>query len=208
MKSQDSQSRWSTKLGVSLSATLLASGLGAGAAHANADHAMDLMNIANARDAARAERLQLREDRRELRLQNKVNNAPSFVPNLSNSGNGFATAGTVSVSAQQRINEPRVNSAIIYPGQVSEFRTTRPSNRTTYLNDAGNEKILKKGVSLDLSSTASKITVGSNILDGGSVTISIGSEVKNHFRWRQSHRRRIRCTESKTRDGRSRFSYQ
>lgn len=177
MKSQDSQSRWTTKLGVSISATLLASGLGANAANAS-DGATPfaIPNIVpNIRDTARAERHQQRLERQDARVQTRLDNQAAVLNSLSNSANSFATAGTIGVSNQRR--EARMNTAIIYPGQVSEFRTTRPSNRSTYTNDAGNEKILRKGVSLDLSSTASKITVGANLFDG-SVTISVGGEQK------------------------------
>ncbi len=176
MKSQDSQSQWSSRLGVSLSATLLAS-LTAGAAQAN--DGVTHLNVptleSNVRNTVRAERHQQRIERQDVRIQSRLESNAAAVNSLQNSANSFATAGTISISNQRR--ESRMNTAIIYPGQVSEFRTTRPGARSTYTNDAGNEKILRKGVSLDLSSTASKITVGRNLFDG-SVTISVGGEQK------------------------------
>lgn len=176
MKSQDSQSQWSSRLGVSLSATLLAS-LTAGAAQANdgGNHLNVPTLESNNRNTVRAERHQQRIDRQDVRIQSRLESNAAAVNSLQNSANSFATAGTISISTQRR--EARMNTAIIYPGQVSEFRTTRPGARSTYTNDAGNEKILRKGVSLDLSSTASKITVGRNLFDG-SVTISVGGEQK------------------------------
>jgi hypothetical protein len=139
---------------------------------------MQRLDLANARDAARAERLQARAERREFRIENRLNGAGS-ANNLGSGGISLPTAGTISVSSHRNSLEPR-NTALIYPGQVSTFRTTRPervSNRSTYLNDNGNEKVLRKGVSLDLSSTVSKITVGSNLING-TVTISVGGETK------------------------------
>lgn len=176
MKSQDSQSQWSSRLGVSLSATLLAS-LTAGAAQANdgGTHLNVPTLESNTRNTVRAERHQQRIERQDVRIQSRLESNAAAVNSLQNSANSFATAGTISISNQRR--EARMNTAIIYPGQVSEFRTTRPGARSTYTNDAGNEKILRKGVSLDLSSTASKITVGRNLFDG-SVTISVGGEQK------------------------------
>lgn len=176
MKSQDSQSQWSSGLGVSLSATLLAS-LTAGAAQANdgGTHLNVPTLESNTRNTVRAERHQQRIERQDVRIQSRLESNAAAVNSLQNSANSFATAGTISISNQRR--EARMNTAIIYPGQVSEFRTTRPGARSTYTNDAGNEKILRKGVSLDLSSTASKITVGRNLFDG-SVTISVGGEQK------------------------------
>jgi hypothetical protein len=70
------------------------------------------------------------------------------------------------------------NTAVLFPGQVSTFRTARPNQgRSTYVNDNGNTRTVSRGLSLDLSSTSANITVGDNLVTG-SVTIQVGGSVK------------------------------
>ncbi len=90
------------------------------------------------------------------------------------------------------------------PGQISAFRTTDTSltqtslepsaktetvsaqtalatdapRRSTYINYEGDEKHLSRGFTLDLSSTDANVTVGSNLLDGRTVTINVGDTTK------------------------------
>jgi len=72
-------------------------------------------------------------------------------------------------------------TGVMLPGQVSPLYTSREASRrdsrTTYTTDAGPSRSLSRGVSLDLSSDKANISVG-DILDGSSVTISIGDGVK------------------------------
>lgn len=178
MKSQDVQTQWSKTLGASLSATLFIAGAGAEAASAND---WSLVNIQPSKHLIRAERQLDRAERREQRIENRSIQAAASAAARASRANVLPTAGTIGVSQLNNLPiESRTNTALIYPGQISTFRTTRPErggNRSTYINDAGNEKVLKRGVSLDLGSTSSNIKIGSNLFDG-SVTISVGGQEK------------------------------
>ncbi|MDZ4836956.1 MAG: hypothetical protein SGJ27_24500 [Candidatus Melainabacteria bacterium] len=66
------------------------------------------------------------------------------------------------------------------PGQVSQFRTTRPDffRQSTYRTDAGAIKSIHNGLSLDLSSTDATISVGRNLLGDSSVSIDVGGSTR------------------------------
>jgi len=152
---------------------------------------LPLLSAAAPAEANNADRLNARlndmHERREamqqLRFdaqQSHQNGRRSDTPKVFNTPDVARTAATLGISSSSVLNDlrsgrGRSDRAIIYPGQVSEFRTARP--RTTYINHAGNSRLVTRGVELDLSSTSANITVGRNVIDG-SATINVGGESK------------------------------
>jgi len=136
------------------------------------------MNVINAR-------VELRAQRRELRaLRHSSASTPAPVAPNAIEHNSIALLGPPIVpgNGQNHLRELRRAARQNYlPGQISTFRTSRPQTsdvRSTYLSGNGNNRNIHNGVSLDLSSTNTNITVGSNLLGDSSATISIGEGTK------------------------------
>lgn len=147
----------------------------------------------------RAARQEARFDRIENRGRgNDLNFSTLAVPSIDSNTSSHtgamdaSTAGSLNLSKRD-LNALRRSSGIL-PGQISEFRTTRPeptkaveraavsssttSNRSTFTNDDGKTKFIHRGVSLDLSSSDATITIGSNLLGDSTITIEVGGETK------------------------------
>jgi len=79
-----------------------------------------------------------------------------------------------------RLTGRTAGGTMFMPGQFSTFRTTRPevSNRSTYLNNAGRNRSIHSGVSLNLSSNVANITVGEKLLGDSQITIETGGLTK------------------------------
>jgi len=159
----DSQSRWLKGLGASLLASIpLLSGATMPAFAGHED-----------RLAAQLDRFQ---DRINLRQESRDSRQ-----SVLNRANNLPTAATVGIQQNPSLgtaaNERYVrrNTEVIFPGQVSTFRTTRP--RSAFTSDAGKTRAVTRGVSLDLTSTSANITVGRGLFDGN-VTINVGGQTK------------------------------
>lgn len=176
MNSQDVKQNLIKALDASLVASIVVVGTSS-AAQANPNAIPDL-NATAAKSVMRAERHEIRQQRHEARLEHR---AEMFENRALRPGSSIPTAASVGVTP----GDPRFhhiinqqNTAVLFPGQVSTFRTTRPNQgRSTYVNDNGKSKIVSRGLSLDLSSTTANITVGENLLTG-SVTIKVGNQTK------------------------------
>ncbi|MBX3149797.1 S-layer family protein [Candidatus Obscuribacterales bacterium] len=176
MNTQDLKQNWIKALDASVVASILAIGTST-AAQANPNAIPDL-HTSEARASMRAERHELRQQRHDVRLENRATMMESRA--LRSSAN-IPTAASVGVTRREpnfhHINS-RESTAILFPGQVSTFRTERPNQgRSTYTNDNGKSKIVTQGLSLDLSSTTANITVGQNLLTG-TVSIKVGNQTK------------------------------
>jgi len=166
MKSKSIQVSVPRRLGMPLCSLLLS--VGGGAAHA---HDLDRINarLDAFKDAQRAHRMEARELRQSL---------PGLI--VPAPGEALNPPPTIDVSRFLNHSMSARNSRVALPGQVSAFRTTRPetSNRSTYVNDAGQSRALRTGVSLDLSSTDANISIGEKLLGGSTVTITVGDQTK------------------------------
>lgn len=176
MNSQDSKQNWTKGFDASVVASLLLMGSST-AAQANPIAIPDL-HAADSRAGMRAERHEMRQQLQEIRLENRAtmmeSRALRSTPNVPTATSVGIKPG---VSNFHHIIHQE-NTAVLFPGQVSTFRTVRPNQgRSTYINDNGKSKIVSRGLSLDLSSTSANITVGDNLLTG-SVTIKVGNQTR------------------------------
>ncbi len=202
MNSTSIHSRWARRLGASLCAFLVC--FSATAAYANADRVSVQLNNLRANTNWRAERAEHRESRRNERLNEAIRVQSIDVTRHLRNGERF---DRVMVNQSQPINRevrsgrrldrnsngPRATNhtgvnrtaeKILFPGQISPFHTKRPergiidrNGRSTYTDQTGNDRSIRNGLSLDLSSTESTIKVGSNLLTD-SVTIEVGGQSK------------------------------
>lgn len=175
MKKQGSRSNWAHGRDTSLVATFLLFSA-TGGADANPDRVTNQLKLAETRANLRAERHELRSQRREARLENRALRIQPVVAPVP-------TASTTQLSTLPPIGSLNdrhlARTAVIYPGQVSTFRTERPGRQdgSTYINDRGRTRDISRGVSLDLSSTHANIVVGENLFDGN-ITIQVGEQTR------------------------------
>lgn len=154
MNSDRSQVRWLLNISTSLVAASLPL-TSSNCAYAHGDRSQAPLDFKKA--SQRAVRQEAREIRRETKVERR------------------AGASTIKVDPVRTHVEPG-RTAILFPGQLSTFHTSRP--RSTYTNDAGNTKTIRSGLSLDLSSTSANITVGTKLLLDQSITIDVGGNSK------------------------------
>lgn len=170
MKLQSRLSLRPKHLGATLLAFLMCLGT---SARANAERSTLQYNNFQAGESRRALRQEARSQFRANRQQDRQTRM-------------LETRASAASSMQQvRLITPIATSNIVlYPGQMSAFRTTRPHlarairlGATTYVDQSGKAKNLNHGASMDFSSTVANIMVGSNLLTG-STTITVGDETR------------------------------
>lgn len=178
MKMKHDSARSGLLLG--LSASVCASLFFSGAAHAESNNARGFQNFM--RRGPDGQFMANRRNQSSLRMRT-IDRSAAFREARADHGElqridrATARPREINRDPQMRSLTNRMSREIGLPGQVPEFQTSNPS-LSSYINYHGDEKHLSKGFSLDLSSTEANVIVGSNLLDGQTVTIEVGSGIK------------------------------